>query len=422
MQRKCSCRHESVYIVHIPPYIKKMRAPTWYIAILAAATIVCLIIPASAGHGGGSGSSSSAGGYGQAATAETGSGGWSGSPGSGPGPGSGEPSSHAISNSGTRGSPAAPGAGTGQQAEIQGSGGRPEMQPGSLREIWDGGVRVGQSGLTQAASGNRDLPGSPYGQHPGPPAQAAQPYGPGTQAGRYPCGPAQAADTNAGTPAHPEESKSRASQRVKRDDEEPPLSTGEAAAGPFPHPALFFPFLGYRRISARNVLSHDSRVRVYSAIAAHPGIDTLTLAEMVEMNRNTLRYHLFTLLRTGRITAFSRPGVVRYYQNQGMYPPYLQCLLHYLWTGTPREIISLLSAAPGMTRTQLADALSFSGPSVTRHIRNLSDDGIIDTVVKGRSHHYSLTPAALTALDSFRERETVPGVHGMGAPALPTLA
>ena len=59
-----------------------------------------------------------------------------------------------------------------------------------------------------------------------------------------------------------------------------------------------------------------------------------------------------------------------------------------------------------MNRAQLADALSCSGPSVTRHMQGLADDGIVENRCRGRSNHYFLTPAAIAALE-FLGRVTV---------------
>lgn len=321
-------------------------------------------------------------------------------PSSVPGSGGG-PLGWAQGTSGSTGPPEA--AVQGVQARSQGISGFREARTAGGQESQGGALTGARSGLAQPPSGGEALPASSQGQHRGPPARS-QPYGPGTQAGRYPCGPAQTAEPLPAAPgATDPEPKTPASPRTRKAGDgngAAPENPPAAADDPL-YPFLFLPFLGFRRISGKNVLEHDTRSRVYQAIVDHPGIDALTLSDLVETNINTLRYHLFTLIRAGKITAFSRPGVVRYYQNQGMYPPHVQCLLHYLWTGTPREIISLLWHTPGMTRAQVAEALSFSGPSITRHLQNLDEDGIVENRGSGRSHHYYLTMEAIRVLESF---------------------
>ncbi len=128
----------------------------------------------------------------------------------------------------------------------------------------------------------------------------------------------------------------------------------------------------------RNVLEHDGRQGIYQAITATPGVDLKTLASMTGINENTLRYHLDRLTATGKICCFTRPGVIRYFRNQGAYSQYEHEIFHYLRTHTPRGILWLLYQHPGLTRQHIADALRLSRPSVTRQMDNLIDDGIVE--------------------------------------------
>jgi predicted transcriptional regulator len=156
---------------------------------------------------------------------------------------------------------------------------------------------------------------------------------------------------------------------------------------------------GFRRISKKNVLEHDARQVIYQAITAMPGIDVKTLTGMTGINENTLRYHVDRLAATGRISCFSRPGIVRYFQNLGAYTPFEHMIFHYLWTETPRGILWLLYLHPGLPRQHLADALAISGPSVTRQMDNLIEDGVVENRFPGRSNHYYLTAEAALAID-----------------------
>ena len=150
-------------------------------------------------------------------------------------------------------------------------------------------------------------------------------------------------------------------------------------------------FGGYRRISKKNVLEHEARHVIYQTITERPGIEVKTLTGMTGINENTLRYHVARLVATGKISCFIRPGVVRYFQNQGAYSQYEHMVFHYLWTDTPRGILWLLYQHPGLTRQQIADALTISGPSVTRQMDHLIEDGIVENLFPGRSNHYYLT-------------------------------
>jgi predicted transcriptional regulator len=155
---------------------------------------------------------------------------------------------------------------------------------------------------------------------------------------------------------------------------------------------------GYRRISKKNVLEHDARNAIYQSIIKRPGIDTKTLTNITGINENTLRYHLDRLVATGKISCLIRPGIVRYFQNQGAYSRFDHMVFHYFWTDTPRGILWLLYNRPGLTRQQIADAMIISGPSVTRQMDRLIEDGIVENRFPGRSNHYYLTAEAAMAI------------------------
>jgi len=179
---------------------------------------------------------------------------------------------------------------------------------------------------------------------------------------------------------------------------------------------------GFRRISKKNVLEHDARQVIYQAITATPGIDVKTLSAMTGINENTLRYHVDRLLATGKVSCFTRPGVVRYFQNQGAYSPFEHTVFHYLRTDTPRGILWLLYQHPGLTRQHLADALNISGPSVTRQMDNLTGDGLVENRFPGRSNHYYLTAEAALTIDKVMSRAPVMIHSGVEAGALPATA
>jgi hypothetical protein len=263
-------------------------------------------------------------------------------------------------------------------------------------------------GATGAAGAARSGYGGDSGMIPGPgtgrgPSPQRQQQGPPAQAGAYPCGPAQTAPLPQASGQAPnetrEESPSRSRFRwigflFRVTDPPVPATAASTPALPSFSPFGFLLLGGYRRISRKNVLDNNARQSIYDAIIRRPGIDTKTLADATGINENTLRYHLVRLVATGKIAGFSRPGVVRYFQNQGAYSRFEHLVFHYLWTGTPREILWMLYVHPGQTRQQIADALAIAGPSVTRQMEHLIEDGIVENRVPGRSNHYYLTEEA----------------------------
>ncbi len=292
--------------------------------------------------------------------------------------------------------------------------------------ISSGGPGISQSLPGSNGGGHAPIPGGGRG-----PAPQRQQQGSPSHSGTFPCGPAQTS-TLPSAPSHDgnaqkEDPASRKRSRkagLSTDTFGPDYSVPAAYAPElptlFPFSLLFFG--GYRRISKKNVLEHNARNVLYEAIAEQPGIEAKALAEMTGINENTLRYHLARLVATGKITCFIRPGVVRYFRNQGVFSRFEQVVFHYLWTDTPRGILWLLSRNPGLTRQQIADALAIAGPSVTRQMEHLIEDRVVENQLSGRSNHYYLTLDATRATNQLRIRPPALALEEVSARPRPILA
>lgn len=297
----------------------------------------------------------------------------------------------------------------------QRSGGDP---PTSIPDLQgQNGAMVSRAGMVGSPGGiavARLASSSGAGALPGPAADGHGPFpqrhqrGPPAQSPAYPCGPAQAAPLPPATGQSRDDAKDESlpRQRSKRTGFLPqmPDPLAPEPASPSVPPQALFPlnmllFGGFRRISKKNVLEHEARQVIYQAITAAPGTDVKTLSGVTGINENTLRYHLDRLVATGTITSFVRPGVVRYFRNQGAFTQFEHRVFHYLWSDTPRGILWLLRQNPGLTRQHLAESLMIAGPSVTRQMDNLIEDGIVENRFPGRSNHYYLTAESARALD-----------------------
>ncbi len=321
-----------------------------------------------------------------------------------------------------------PGAGSGRGLPRGSDSGTTTGNPYSGERAGGKGAFAGMVISPGALGIPRSIPASDGGYTPVPgagggPAPQRRQQGSPAQSGSIPCGPAQTStlpsavshDGNAqkDDPASRKRSrKAGLSTDTSGPDYSVPASSAPAPPTLFPFSLLFFG--GYRRISKKNVLEHNARNVIYEAVAEQPGIEVKALAEMTGINENTLRYHLARLVATGKITCFIRPGVVRYFRNQGAFSRFEQVVFHYLWTDTPRGILWLLSRHPGLTRQQIADALAISGPSVTRQMEHLIEDRVVENQLSGRSNHYYLTEDATKAINQLRVRPPALALEAVG--------
>jgi DNA-binding transcriptional ArsR family regulator len=174
------------------------------------------------------------------------------------------------------------------------------------------------------------------------------------------------------------------------------------------YPFILFPLFGYRRIHKKNVLCNEGRNRIFRIIDENPGVDVVTLSDAAGININTVRYHLVKLIATGKVTYLTKPGIHRYYPNQGRYSPFEQLVIHYLRNPSTSAILAFLLQQPGITRQNLADGLGISGPTVTRHMQQLIDDRITVNVPEGGKNHYHLSSESAAVVKELQERLSVP--------------
>ncbi len=320
--------------------------------------------------------------------------------------------------------------GSPQRSQGEGAAGTPDAKGQSKESGRLAGMMVSPGGAVVARSvygGENSYTPVPGGNRGSAPQR--QQHGPPAQSSSYPCGPAQASPlpTSPGQTRDETKEETTSRQKSKRIGilirilnpiVSDPAPSSFSVQSLFPLNMLLIG--GFRRISKKNVLEHDARQVIYQAITATPGIDVKTLSDMTGINENTLRYHVDRLVATGKISCFSRPGVVRYFQNKGAYSQFEHMMFHYIWSDTPREILWLLYQHPGLTRQHLADALAISGPSVTRQMDNLIEDRVVVNRFPGRSNHYYLTAEA--ALTIKKAMSQAPVMMHSGVEARPLSA
>ncbi len=147
-------------------------------------------------------------------------------------------------------------------------------------------------------------------------------------------------------------------------------------------------FHGYRRLTGKNILEQEKRLRIYSTILMNPGIDAPALVSLTGINLHTLRYHISYLVRMGKIACIEQGGAHHFFENHGRYAYADQQQILFQKYPTSHNIISLVAQNPGITRGEIADHLGLAGPSVTRWMQRLITEGMVTEVHEGRYVRY----------------------------------
>ncbi len=166
--------------------------------------------------------------------------------------------------------------------------------------------------------------------------------------------------------------------------------------------------LGLRRAVRRGVLSHPVRAAIYDYIRTHPGTSFSVIAERNGINRGTLHYHLYVLLREGRVSERREGGRTTYFENDGKYSTDEKRILSRIRGGTGGEICRYLARSRSATRSEIACRMGITPSSVSWHLSRLSSSGIVVSEREGGTTTYRLTSGAAALLytcmpDSVRE-------------------
>ena len=195
--------------------------------------------------------------------------------------------------------------------------------------------------------------------------------------------------------------------RGRKDGAHLPAFTADGTEVPDPRLLLqFLLVLGFRRVRPGNVLEHPVRRALHVAVAADPGLDLAGCAAATGANRETLRYHLALLVCCGKVVEETRSGSVRYFPHDPALTPVRRALLHALRNESLAPMLIAIRNAPGIPRHELANRLGVAGPSVTRQVQRLSEDGLVERDRCGRATCYRLTPDCIAAFGPLRA--TVP--------------
>lgn len=155
---------------------------------------------------------------------------------------------------------------------------------------------------------------------------------------------------------------------------------------------------GIRKIYPNNVLDYPQRKAIYDIVVANPGIELGRIGKTLNMNRETLRYHINLLESSNKIVVMKDHGILRYYENHRRYSTLEKHVLAHLWNPTAGQILLIVHSNPGITQGNIASKLSIASPTVNWYMKRFTSDGIVKAQRIGRLTNYSITAEAFQIL------------------------
>lgn len=138
---------------------------------------------------------------------------------------------------------------------------------------------------------------------------------------------------------------------------------------------------GYSRFDGSCPLENETRRRIYDAIVDGPGIYPLALAETVGASRSTVRYHVRILEREGLVRTEKRRGKRRIFaaETDG-------CEAEPLVDDpAPGTVLTAVANHEPVSVSRVADEVDRSPSTVSYHLEQLEDGGLIERERDGKT-------------------------------------
>lgn len=157
----------------------------------------------------------------------------------------------------------------------------------------------------------------------------------------------------------------------------------------------------FSRIQKGDMLENDGRELLYELIQADPGISLTELSERAGLGWGTTVYHLGRLEQANYVTSM-RQGQSRHFFKSGHGAVNHKHAIAMLKNQTAGDMARFLVNQPGTTQSAIAKALGIKAPTVTKYVKRLEGEGLVQVEAAGRSkliHPTTQLSTALTHVD-----------------------
>jgi len=143
---------------------------------------------------------------------------------------------------------------------------------------------------------------------------------------------------------------------------------------------LLFKFFGVGTVARAHsrIDKNKNRNDLFKFIANNPGVTLHDIANTLDMNLGTIRYHLFILSQNHRIVSSKFDDkFVRYFTNSGSFSKNEQLIISLVRRDGVKNVISLLLSEPGLTNADISSRLGIQVSATSRYIKELLEKGLV---------------------------------------------
>jgi DNA-binding MarR family transcriptional regulator len=147
----------------------------------------------------------------------------------------------------------------------------------------------------------------------------------------------------------------------------------------------------YSKLRKEQILDHFTRGKIYGYILANPGDHYNAIQKALDIPNGTFAYHLQVLEKEGYIKS-TREGINRCFFPAGVRLPPQGSTLR----AGQRMIIEKIMEEPGLSQKDIANAIGVSPSTVSYHLKDLLEIGVVETERLGMRQKYYINRDLIT--------------------------
>jgi predicted transcriptional regulator len=154
----------------------------------------------------------------------------------------------------------------------------------------------------------------------------------------------------------------------------------------------------FSRIDKDELLDNEARDLLVTLVDENPGIGLKEISERAGLGWGTTVYHMSRLESAGFVASLKN-GQHRHFFKNGHPAALMKKHVAVLRNETAGNMARFLLATPGSTQTTIAKRLGLGAPTVTKYVKRMESQGLVEVVQDGRSKIVQPTMALQNALD-----------------------
>ncbi len=134
----------------------------------------------------------------------------------------------------------------------------------------------------------------------------------------------------------------------------------------------------------KNVLDNEKRQAILTYIMENPGCTIADISDTQQINRGTVKYHIFQLELNGKVFTKHEDKFARLFHKTSEFRDMERVITPYLRNDTSKAILRVIMDTPGITNQDLSSKFNLDKSTVHWYLQKFNNDGIINFVKEGK--------------------------------------